>query len=128
MPVQSTAAEANFTQPYPFFQLPPWQLAFPKKESAFLERQSRQATPETAEVDQTSLAARSDFELIDSTLEGNHHAFDVLVKRYSGSIYALAYRMLQNHDDAADISQDVFLKAYEALNSFRKKSSFHLVV
>jgi RNA polymerase sigma-70 factor (ECF subfamily) len=113
------------TQQYPFFQLPPWQLAFPKIESFSLERRSQQGTSEAADDDPASLDARSDFELIDATLEGNHIAFDVLVKRYSGSIYALAYRMLQNHDDAADISQDVFLKAYEALNSFRKKSSFH---
>ncbi|PID57873.1 hypothetical protein CSB45_06555 [candidate division KSB3 bacterium] len=73
----------------------------------------------------TPLNEQNDFELIDQTLAGQHEAFDILVKRYSGSIYALAYRMLRNHDDASDICQDVFLKAYEALGSFRKKSSFH---
>lgn len=72
-----------------------------------------------------SLQELSDFELIDLTLEGEHTAFDVLVRRYSNSIYTLAYRILRNHDDAADIAQDVFLKAFEALSSFRKKSSFH---
>ncbi len=78
-----------------------------------------------AETPSKPLSEQNDFQLIDQTLEGKHGAFDLLVKRYSGSIYALAYRMLRNHDDASDICQDVFLKAYEALGSFRKKSSFH---
>ncbi len=67
----------------------------------------------------------SDFELIDKTLEGHHAAFDVLVKRYDRQISLLAYRIVRNQDDAADITQEVFLKAFEALRSFRKKSSFH---
>lgn len=66
-----------------------------------------------------------DFELINSTLQGDRNAFEVLVERYRSSIYALAFRMLCNHEDAADISQDVFFKAYEALGTFKKKSSFH---
>ncbi|MBD3308001.1 sigma-70 family RNA polymerase sigma factor [candidate division KSB3 bacterium] len=72
-----------------------------------------------------ALKERDDFELIDLTLAGEKAAFEILVKRYSGSMYALAYRMLHDPDDAADICQDVFLKAYEALESFRKKSSFY---
>jgi RNA polymerase sigma-70 factor (ECF subfamily) len=71
------------------------------------------------------LRKRNDFELIDLTIKGARAAFEVLVERYKNSIYGLAFRMLRNHEDAADISQDVFLKAYEALTTFKKKSSFH---
>ena len=91
----------------------------PEKEQAETSVQTKQ------KLGRTSLQKRNDFELIDLILNNEHAAFDVLMKRYSGSIYALAYRILRNHDDAADISQEVFLKAYEALESFRKKSSFH---
>ncbi len=75
--------------------------------------------------EQEYLRGRNDFELIDLTLNGDRAAFEILVERYRSSIYALAFRMLRNHEDAADIAQDVFFKAYEALATFRKKSSFH---
>lgn len=74
---------------------------------------------------QEFLHSQSDFDLIDLTLKGERNAFEVLIERYRNSIYALAFRMLRNHEDASDISQDVFFKAYEALASFKKKSSFH---
>lgn len=74
---------------------------------------------------QEFLHSRSDFELIDMTLQGERNAFEILIERYRNSIYALAFRMLRNHEDASDISQDVFFKAYEALATFKKKSSFH---
>lgn len=112
----------------PLLKIPTWEPLFPqgtrqqKKEEKTAESQVALKKVETP---RKTLAEQNDFELIDQTLEGNHEAFDLLVKRYSGSIYALAYRMLRNHDDASDICQDVFLKGYEALGSFRKKSSFH---
>jgi RNA polymerase sigma-70 factor (ECF subfamily) len=74
---------------------------------------------------QEFLHSQSDFELIDLTLKGERNAFEILIERYRNSIYALAFRMLRNHEDASDISQDVFFKAYEALATFKKKSSFH---
>lgn len=85
---------------------------------------SRKEPPQHYHYD--DLRTRDDFELIDLTVEHQlNMAFEILVERYRGSIYALAYRMLRNHDDAADVSQEVFFKAYEALSSFKKKSSFH---
>ena len=129
MTIQSTALAETFLQQYSFpylFESPDWKSSFPTSELKHFDKEEQQHTvTDTPKRVQTSLEERNDFELIDLTLEGEHPAFDVLVKRYSGAIYALAYRMLRNHDDAADISQDVFFKAYEALGSFRKKSSFH---
>jgi RNA polymerase sigma-70 factor (ECF subfamily) len=71
------------------------------------------------------LEALSDNQLIDLTLEGVSQAFELLVKRHQRQMYALALKMVRNHEDASDIAQDVFLKAYEVLGSFQKKSSFH---
>jgi RNA polymerase sigma-70 factor, ECF subfamily len=71
------------------------------------------------------LAKLADNQLIDLTLEGTTAAFEELVKRHQRQIYALALKMVRNHDDASDIAQDVFLKAYEVLGTFKKKSSFH---
>jgi RNA polymerase sigma-70 factor (ECF subfamily) len=73
----------------------------------------------------TELETFTDNQLIDLTLEGTTTAFEILVKRHQRQMYALALKMLKNHDDANDIAQEVFLKAYEVLGSFQKKSSFH---
>lgn len=114
----------------PLLKVPKWKPLF-QQERAGRQQKNNVKKEDTlvvrkkVEAPSKPLSEHNDFELIDRTLEGKHEAFDLLVKRYSGSIYALAYRMLRNHDDASDICQDVFLKAYEALKSFRKKSSFH---
>jgi RNA polymerase sigma-70 factor (ECF subfamily) len=73
----------------------------------------------------TQLGQLTDNQLIDFTLDGMVSAFEVLVERHQRQIFALAFKMVRNHDDAADIAQDVFLKAYEVLGSFKKQSSFH---
>lgn len=67
----------------------------------------------------------TDNQLIEVTLKGTVAAFEELVDRHQRQIYALALKMVKNHDDAADIAQDVFLKAYEVLGTFKRKSSFH---
>ncbi len=74
---------------------------------------------------QQSLEQLTDNQLIDATLNGKTAAFEILVKRHQRQMYALALKMVRNHEDASDIAQDVFLKAYEVLGSFQKKSSFH---
>lgn len=71
------------------------------------------------------LEQMTDEQLIDVVLAGATSAFELLVTRHQRQMYALALKMVRNHDDAADIAQDVFLKAYEALHTFQKKSSFH---
>lgn len=71
------------------------------------------------------LDAMTDNQLIDLTLEGTTAAFGLLVQRHQRQMYALALKMVRNHDDASDIAQEVFLKAYEVLGNFKKKSSFH---
>lgn len=63
-------------------------------------------------------------EIISKTLSGDVNAFEGLVVEYEKNVYNLALRMLKNAEDAADISQDAFIKAYNSLSSFRGDSKF----
>lgn len=56
---------------------------------------------------------------------GDETAFNEIVRRYQKRLYFTAVRMLGNHDDAADISQDVFVKAYTSLRNFRGDSKLY---
>jgi RNA polymerase sigma-70 factor (ECF subfamily) len=56
--------------------------------------------------------------------EGDLAAYDQLVKRYQERIYATLYHMTANHEDAHDLAQEAFIKAYRALKSFKGDSSF----
>ena len=56
-------------------------------------------------------------------LSGDRSEFALLVDTYSGTIYRLALRMLKNKQDAEDILQETFIKAYNALPGFKGKSS-----
>ncbi len=66
-----------------------------------------------------------DAELVVKAQRGDVHAFDELVERYHGKIYGLTYNMTSNREDAEDLTQEVFIKAFEALPRFRGKSSFY---
>ena len=56
---------------------------------------------------------------------GDLAAYDDLVKRYQERIYATVYHMTSNHEDANDLAQDSFIKAFQALKSFKGGSSFY---
>jgi RNA polymerase sigma factor (sigma-70 family) len=63
--------------------------------------------------------------LVIRTQKGDPTAFDELVRRYSPKVYGLLYNMTSNHEDANDLLQDVFAKAYRSIAGFRQKSSFY---
>ncbi len=62
--------------------------------------------------------------LIENTLQGDMHAFEKLVIKYKSLIYTLVFRIVNNNEDAEEVSQDVFIKAYKNLESFNFKSKF----
>jgi RNA polymerase sigma-70 factor (ECF subfamily) len=62
-------------------------------------------------------------ELIAACQSGRADAFDLIVERHRRSVYQLCYRFVSNHEDASDLSQDVFLRAYRGLRRFRGQSS-----
>jgi RNA polymerase sigma-70 factor, ECF subfamily len=65
----------------------------------------------------------TDAELVESCLAGRRDAFDVLVERHQRHVYQLCYRFVGNHEDASDLAQDVFLRAYRALGNFKGHAS-----
>lgn len=67
----------------------------------------------------------SDQELVLRAQQHDRKAFDILMERYQGRIYALLYHMTSNKQDAEDLLQDVFLKAFKALPKFKGNSSFY---
>ena len=66
----------------------------------------------------------SDSSLVESCRAGDLNAFDVLVERHQNRIFNVCYWMLGNRDEAADASQDAFVRAYRSLASFRGDSAF----
>lgn len=65
----------------------------------------------------------SDASLVDMCQDGDSSAFDELVRRYKDRIYNVAYRFLGNREDALDLSQEVFVRAYRGVDGFRGKSN-----
>jgi RNA polymerase sigma factor (sigma-70 family) len=63
--------------------------------------------------------------LVRKARQGDLPAYDELVKRYQERIYATVYHMTANHEDANDLAQEAFIKAYQALKSFKGGSSFY---
>jgi RNA polymerase sigma factor (sigma-70 family) len=61
---------------------------------------------------------------IDQVLAGNINAFTTIVDRHKDRAFNLAFRICCNREEAEEITQDSFMKAYRALNTFRGKSSF----
>jgi len=77
----------------------------------------------TVPVVMTSTDTDADLNLVERYLKGDLTAFDEIMIRYERQIYRLCYRFSTNPDDARDLAQDVFVKAFEHLGSFRKESS-----
>lgn len=63
--------------------------------------------------------------LVKRARQGDLGAYDELVRRYQERIYATVYHMTSNHEDANDLAQEAFIKAYQALKSFKGGSSFY---
>ena len=66
----------------------------------------------------------SDSILVERCLSGDLIAFDELVDKYKNPIFHLSFRMIGNYDDAEEITQITFVKAYDNLNSFNRKYRF----
>ena len=64
-------------------------------------------------------------DLVKRARRGDLGAYDELVQRYQQRIYATVYHMTANHEDANDLAQEAFIKAFQALKSFKGGSSFY---
>jgi len=92
-----------------------------------LKPASRQvAPPKPVTSEQTAdLTHEEDEALVARVQRGEMKAYDVLVERYKQRLYATVYHMTSNHEDANDLVQDAFIKAYKSLHSFKGQSSFY---
>ena len=70
-------------------------------------------------------APMAEMDLVRRAQRGDLAAYDELVRRYQERIYATVYHMTSNHEDANDLAQDSFIKAFQALKSFKGGSSFY---
>jgi RNA polymerase sigma-70 factor (ECF subfamily) len=75
--------------------------------------------------DPNSPAAMLEADLVKLARRGDLKAYDELVKRYQERIYATIYHMTSNHEDANDLAQESFIKAFSALKSFKGGSTFY---
>lgn len=68
--------------------------------------------------------ADSDWDVVQRVQAGDVAAFDVLTLRYRGRVYGMIYNMTSNREDAADLTQDAFIKSFQSINRFQGQSSF----
>ena len=66
----------------------------------------------------------NDSEIISKVLTGDQQAYAELVTRYQNYVFTLAFRFTKNREDAEEVSQDIFVKAYRALADFKGNSKF----
>lgn len=66
----------------------------------------------------------SDIELIEQTLAGSQAAYADLIRRHQRFVFTLAMRFSKNREDAEEIAQDCFIKAYRSLANFQRQSKF----
>lgn len=76
------------------------------------------------EVTRDNLDNASDNELVSLTLRGQSRAYEFIVRRYQKLVYNVVFHMMQNHETAADVTQDTFLRAYNGLHTFRSDARF----
>ena len=68
--------------------------------------------------------AGSDWLVVQCVQAGDVAAFDQLILKYRERVYAMIYNMTSNREDAADLTQDAFIKAFQSINRFQGESSF----
>jgi len=88
-----------------------------RKPSKVPEQPAAEVAPAPVPVEEMVLVKRARL--------GDLSAYDELVRRYQERIYATLYHMTSNHEDANDLAQEAFIKAFQALKSFKGGSSFY---
>ena len=97
----------------------------PKSAAQFGAKSDRSARLTQAQIEARAIQRTEDDDLIREAQRGDRAAFDALVRRYDQSVLRLALHMLGNEQDAQDVNQEAFLKAYRHLGNFRFECSFY---
>src|SRR6187549_2685779 len=93
-------------------------------EPASEQGEGKAASPDATKTAGSASRAEEDA-LVRRAQKGDLAAYDELVRRYQERIYATVYHMTSNHEDANDLAQEAFIKAFQALKSFKGGSSFY---
>jgi RNA polymerase sigma-70 factor, ECF subfamily len=88
---------------------------------AHLTTNNVSTTPESAAAE---AVAREDMLLVERCQRGDSTAYEILVNRYRGRIYAMTFNLTGNESDAWDLAQEVFIKAWRALPKFEARAAF----
>jgi len=67
---------------------------------------------------------REDELLVQDVLRGESGSFDTIVRRYQSIVYAVSYRLVRNREDALDIAQEAFIKAFRSLHTWQPTGAF----
>ena len=70
------------------------------------------------------MSSFSDEYYIERVIKGDHSSYATLVERHKDMVFTIANRMLKNREEAEEVAQDAFMKAYRSLKKFRKESKF----
>jgi RNA polymerase sigma factor (sigma-70 family) len=70
------------------------------------------------------MTTNTDHELVALTLSGNTRAFSLLVERYQDYVFTIAVRIVKIREEAEEVAQDSFIKAFEALSTYRGEAKF----
>lgn len=70
-----------------------------------------------------TVAHPTDADLVEASLAGDRQAFDIIVERHRRHVYQLCYRFVGNHEDASDLAQDVFVRAFRSLKTFKGQAA-----
>ncbi len=87
------------------------------------EQWTKAVTDRAADADDPSSPPLDDAGLVSACLDGNRDAFDAIVERHRRSVYQICYRFVNNHEDASDLSQEVFVRAWRGLRTFKGQSA-----
>ncbi len=93
----------------------------PVKRDELAEAADAPPTPENISAEKGA----EDAALVRRAQEGDLVAFDELVRRYQERVYATIYHMTASHEDAADLAQETFIKAFQALKTYKGDASFY---
>jgi RNA polymerase sigma-70 factor, ECF subfamily len=89
----------------------------------WMKRPERAEAAAPPEADVRSLEACDDAALVRLFLDGRREAFDAIVLRHQRNVYFLCRRFVSTHEDAADLAQDVFVRAFRGLRGFKGDSA-----
>ncbi|MGF1448747.1 MAG: sigma-70 family RNA polymerase sigma factor [Opitutales bacterium] len=78
----------------------------------------------SARAQATASPSEVDFALVERVQQGDTSAFDTLVRKYRERLYSVIYNLTANHEDASDLTQEAFIKAFRSIGRFKGKSAF----